>query len=116
MFSAKTQQVWKVLILIARVSTFPSIGILTLDVASSTLQAQGHITGLLTRFAWVFWTILGLQLLIPLLYAVFGKTAMRRYHYRLLLPLLFVVIFLQIINNLTDLNELGPGGVAGAIY
>lgn len=107
MASATTQPVWKALILLTRVSTFPLIGILILNVASSKLQAQGHISGLLIRFTWVFWTILGLQLLIPLLYSVFDRTTMRRYHYRLLLPLLFVVIFFQIVNNLTDLNELG---------
>ncbi len=32
---------------------------------------------------------------------------MRRYYYRLLLPLLFVVIFLQIMSNLTNLSDLG---------
>jgi small-conductance mechanosensitive channel len=103
---AKTRGVWKFLILITRVSTLPLLGILFLRVASSILQSQGNITGLLTRFTWVFWTILAIQILIPFLYAVFGRTTMRRYHYRLLLPLLFVVIFLQILNNLTDTNEL----------
>jgi len=98
--------VWKFLTLIASVSTFPLLGLLFLRIASSKLQAQGIIIGLLTRFTWVFWTILAIQILIPFLYAVFGKTTMRRYHYRLLLPLLFVVIFLQILDNLTNTDEL----------
>ena len=105
--SSRPQLSWKIFVLAARVSTFPLIGLLILNLARGRLEEQGMITGLLVRFTWVFWTILGLQLLIPMLYAVFGKTTMRRYYYRLLLPLLVVVVILQVINNLTDLNELG---------
>ena len=53
----RTRGVWKFLILITRVSTFSLLGILFLTVASSFIQAQGNIIGLLTRFIWVssFW-------------------------------------------------------------
>ncbi len=105
--SDKAQLAWKILLVTARVISFPLIGILILNVASTNLQVEGHITGLLVRFTWVFWTILAFQLLIPLLYSVFTKTTLRRYHYRLLTPLLIVVILLEIIDNLADLNELG---------
>ena len=65
----RTQSIWKLLILATKVSTFPLLGIAFLTVASSIVEAQGYITGLLTRFIWVFWTILAFQLMIPLLYA-----------------------------------------------
>ncbi len=95
-----------IIAIVTRTLTFPIAAILLTDLLRRTLAAQGTITGLLAQFNWIFTTILFFQCAIALLYLLFPASEVRRYHYRLFLPLLVLVLFLEALSNLVSLDDI----------
>ena len=91
---------------VIRIISFPIFGLLLLNLAGRLLRAQGYLMGLLTQFSWVLTTLLLFQLGVAVLYLVFDDKEVQRYHYRLFLPLLIVVIFMEVLSNLMNLQDL----------
>lgn len=91
---------------LARAVTFSVLALILLGNARQYLMQRGIITGLLDKIELIFWVILIFQASITILYALFDKEMIRKYHRRLFIPLLSVLIFLAILSNLTDLSGL----------
>ena len=92
---------------IANSATFPILSLLFLEATRQVLVLQGMTSGLLGKVSWILWAFLALQLGTTLLYAFFERATVRAYYLHLLLPLLCVVVTLKILDNLTDLQQLG---------
>lgn len=86
--------------------TFPLLAI-ALMLATVLLFANlTWLNGLLLWCIELLWLFTAYRLLIALLYTVMKRRRAQRYQRRLFGPLVFVAIFLIILNRLTNLNEL----------
>lgn len=90
-----------------RAIAFPALALIALTQMQVVMRQQGLFTGLMGKFMWLLWTLLIFQILITLIYSYFdnGKRV-RRYHYRLFLPLIFVIIILEIVASITNIQIL----------
>lgn len=101
-FRMATQAAFRVIQMVS----FPVLGLSLTSLASRFLASQGYISGLINQFGWVLITVLIFQLVLAFLYTIFDDHEVQRYHYRLLLPLLIVVIALEVLSDLVDLRSL----------
>ena len=95
-----------------RAITFPGLALILLTSVQRFLDRQGAITGMLDKVALIFWVILIFQIGVTILYALFDDDLIRKYHHRLFIPLLVVLIILAILGNLTDLRGLANTVIA----
>ncbi|MEZ4659631.1 MAG: mechanosensitive ion channel [Caldilineaceae bacterium] len=86
--------------------TFPIVGLILTNRAIDLLTSWGQLTGLLSQMERIFYTIIAFNLLTTLLYSYLDAKQTRRYHYRLLLPLLICITFFQGLNHMIDVREL----------
>lgn len=100
---------------LAKAVSFPVLGLVFFGLAQSILVSQGRLDGLLEKSAWILWTLIGFEILVATLYAIFEDDDVKRYHYRLLIPMLSVIIVLQLLGNLTDL-EAASNVVVGHVF
>jgi potassium efflux system protein len=91
----------------ANSATFPILCLLLLEATRQALNVQGLTSGLLGKVSWILWAFLALQLSTTVLNAFFDRATVRAYYFHLLLPLLCVVVALKILDNLTDLQQMG---------
>ncbi|MEM7130078.1 MAG: mechanosensitive ion channel domain-containing protein [Chloroflexota bacterium] len=96
----------RVIYRVVQMISFPIYALLLLGLFGRLMSIQGFISGLVTQFTWVLITVLIFQLGIAVLYLVFEEHEVKRYHYRLLLPLLIVIIVLQLLSDLVNLRDL----------
>lgn len=96
----------RIIYVLTRALTFPICAIILTEIVRQILASQGAVTGLMTQFNWILSTILFFQCCIAVLYLLFSTEEVRRYHYRLFLPILILAIFLEILGNLVGLGEL----------
>lgn len=108
----RTRSILRFIVALIRAITFPTLALVLLVTAQRILDRQGVITGMLDKVALIFWVILVFQISITILYALFDDDLIRKYHHRLFIPLLVVLIVLAILGNLTDLRGLGNTVVA----
>lgn len=110
---------------IARNVAFPALSIAIVLAISAILSANDHLTGLLGKLIRPLVTILFYRAGVSLLELFANPARARHYHYRLLLPLTCVVVFLQAAGSLVDLDRLsqvvilriGTGAVTvGALF
>lgn len=85
--------------------TLPVLAFLFARYARTILQSQGLLTGLVEELEQIFFTILAFEVLMAILYSNLNSEQIRRYHYRLIRPFLYVVLFLQILNRFIDIRE-----------
>ena len=70
---------------------FPTFGMILVQIIAATLSAQGWRHELFNELVGVFWAVLIYRLLIRSLYLMLDVETMRRYHYRFLGPLFFLI-------------------------
>lgn len=87
-------------------ATFPIMTVVLLQIVRQMLAWRDLTGGLLDKVSWIVWSFLALQICVTVLYALFDWRTIRAYHYRLFIPLLWVVVALKILDNLTDLRQL----------
>ncbi len=87
--------------------TFPVLGLIGLYIARNFFETRGWLNGLLDTFTWVFGVIFAFQIVMVILYTVADPAVVRRYHYRLFIPLLLVFFLFDFLGNLTDLGAVG---------
>ncbi len=102
----RTRAVAKFLALLLKGITVPILALVFSGYARNVLQARGQLTGLLVELEQVFYTILAFEILIAILYSNLSPEQIRRYHYRLIRPLFYVILFLQILNHFINLGDL----------
>ena len=90
----------------AKAATFSVLCIIAYTIAAGMLSRVGQTSGLLLRLQSIFWLILFFQLVIVTLYAFLGEQCMRPYHYRFLLPLMYVLILLDLLSTLVNVRDL----------
>lgn len=91
---------------------FPFLGLLATLIATRLVSATGAFIGLLSTFASIFWAFLTYRIFLGFLYILFPLEDVRRFHLRLFAPLFALFVAGQILNELTDLNELARVVVA----
>lgn len=102
----RARSTWRLILSLVRAVSFPVLGLIFLESARQYFVTHGMVAGLLTNFEWVLWTVFSFQIIVTLLYAAFDPATIRKYHYRLFIPLLIVLILIEILGNLTDLSAL----------
>jgi small-conductance mechanosensitive channel len=91
---------------VVHAATFPIMTVVLLQIVRQMLTWRDLTGGLLDKVSWIVWSFLALQICVTVLYALFDWRTIRAYHYRLFIPLLWVVVALNILDNLTDLRQL----------
>ncbi|MEM7117641.1 MAG: mechanosensitive ion channel domain-containing protein [Chloroflexota bacterium] len=86
--------------------TFSTLGLLLLREGRDNLLGNHQVVGLLDKFVWILWEIFIFQTVITIMYAIFNDEVFRRYHYRLLIPLFVLSLFLVILNNVTAISNI----------
>ena len=100
---------WRLLrfsIAMLKALTFPILGLFLANTAIDILSAREQLTGLLRHLENIFYTILIFNVLTTFLYAYLDAQQVRRYHYRLLVPFLVCLTFIQGLNTMIDVSEL----------
>lgn len=90
---------------------FPIVSLVLIYVAIPLVQARGEAVGLLFSSTLFFWVVLAYQVLLTVLYAVFRRKGVRRYHYAVLNPAFFVVMFSAIVSllNIEEIRRIPLG-------
>jgi len=84
----------------------PLFCLLAISLARSWLLFQGQLAGILFIARWVSFDFCIYRLIIGLLYAIFPKKNVQRYHYRLLAPIFVLDVLAWILTQLIDLRQL----------
>jgi potassium-dependent mechanosensitive channel len=84
---------------------FPLLALLLIYVAVPLVQARGGAVGLLFSSTIFFWVVLAYQVLLTVLYAVFRRKSVRRYHYAILNPT-FIGVTLWAVLSFLNINEI----------
>lgn len=100
LFFALDQQIW-----------FPLLAILFVFVARVFFIQQGWFAGLLENIGNLLWVFLAYRLVVGLLYAFANPEKAEKYHRQLLAPLAGTVLFLLIIDSISDLNRLASAEI-----
>jgi len=90
---------------------FPGITLILIQIAAGVLTQQNILVGLLLEAQLIFWLLLGYELVITVLYAIFSEDTIRPFHYRILLPLFTLIVLQRALANLIALDQLGDIGV-----
>lgn len=96
----------RIISILTRYLTFPISAMLLIEAIRRLLTAQGIVTGLMGHFTWILVTIFLFQCFISMLYILFKKNEVSRYHYRLFLPLLILAIAMEALSDLVSMREL----------
>ncbi len=91
---------------VVHAATFPIMTVFLLQLVRQMLAWRDLTGGLLDKVSWIVWSFLALQICVTMLYALFDWRTIRAYHYHLFIPLLWVVVTLNILDDLTDLRQL----------
>ncbi|HFC11972.1 MAG TPA: mechanosensitive ion channel, partial [Anaerolineae bacterium] len=86
--------------------TFPVLAISFTFVAEAILLAQNQLVGLLQLHRTFIVFILVFQILITILYTILDPQQVRRYHYRLFIPLIVCFATLQILDHIVQVRQL----------
>jgi len=108
----RTRSLLRFIAALIKAITFSALALILLAMAQRFLARQGVITGILDKVALLFGVILVFQIGITILYPLFDDDLIRKYHHRLFIPLLIVLIILAILGNLTDLRGLANTVIA----
>lgn len=86
---------------------FPALVLIFMQVMVSIFNNALGIFGLIVASQQVFLLFLAYQIVITVLYIVFGEERVRPYHRRILLPVLVLVVTVAILGRLFDIGQLG---------
>lgn len=86
--------------------TLPLFGLVLVQAVQDYRLSQGQLTGLIQQLRGIFSTILIFEILMTVLYANFNPAQVRRFHRRLLVPLLVIVVATQVLNHFIDVRRL----------
>ncbi|MCA9952596.1 MAG: mechanosensitive ion channel [Anaerolineales bacterium] len=103
-FNGALGSAFSFLISVCQAVTFPVLGLIGLQYAQNQFATFGWIDGLLAKFTLVLWIFMLFQVFIVILYNFIDPRIVRRYHYRLFIPLLLVMLLLELLSDLTDLR------------
>jgi small-conductance mechanosensitive channel len=90
---------------LAHAASFPVLSLVLLGPTQAFLESQDLPGGLLEKTNWVLATLLLFRIGRTLLYAALQEETAKWFHYRLLNPLLFVLILIGTLDNLTDVGR-----------
>ncbi|MDM8527308.1 mechanosensitive ion channel [Anaerolineales bacterium HSG24] len=84
---------------------FPMMSLYATDYVRNQFIAEGELYGLLNNLYFLLWILFIYRLCISLFYQIFGKKAIRGYHYRILGPLFALYVFAYILLDLVDIYQ-----------
>lgn len=91
---------------LGRALAFPLLGLVLVQVVQDYRISQDQLTGLIQQLRGIFTTILLFEILMTVLYANFNAAQVRRFHRRLLVPVLVIVVVAQVLNQFIDVRRL----------
>ncbi|MGA9379140.1 MAG: mechanosensitive ion channel domain-containing protein [Phormidium sp.] len=85
---------------------FPVFALFLLILLNNFMNSQGFINGLVIRITTLTLIFTLYRLFLSISYIIFHKTTVKHYHHHFFIPLVFFFIIFQLLNELTDIQQL----------
>ncbi|XWK88234.1 MAG: mechanosensitive ion channel domain-containing protein [Phormidium sp.] len=85
---------------------FPVSALFLLVLLNNFMNSQGFINGLVIRITTLTLIFTLYRLFLSISYMIFHKTTVKHYHHHFFIPLVFFFIIFQLLNELTDIQQL----------